>query len=130
MYPRVSLSLSAIKWERKAGIRNTPMLIGTGMYQDPSCDGIKYNLDFQDRFDADNFGKLTKLRSWEVNNITKGCYAQVDFTKSVWCHLLMSSVEQSSRMGETQNLDVGLASHINGWSIDTHNDIAPGRQWH
>jgi hypothetical protein len=64
----------ALKWERKAGIRNTPKLTGTGVYQDPSCDGIKYDLDFEDRFDAEHFGKVTKLVSWEVNDITTGCY--------------------------------------------------------
>lgn len=50
---------------------------GTGTYQDPSCDGIKYDLDFEDRFDAESFGKLTKLKSWEVNDINQGCYVQV-----------------------------------------------------
>lgn len=49
-------------------------MTGTGVYQDPSCDGIKYDLDFEDRFDAEHFGKVTKLVSWEVNDITTGCY--------------------------------------------------------
>lgn len=50
------------------------MIKGTAIYQDPSCDGIKYDLDIEDRIDAEHFGEVTKLVSVELNDIISGCY--------------------------------------------------------